>query len=251
VGSVSVHPPPSLFFLEATRKKVEELYEHKYRPEETLDYTPENVDKALEAYKYGIDNHVTPIEAAEKVGFTLPEERPGLIERLRRWLRRLVRRAEVIPPPARMENFMEELGLWRYGRGYLHREVLLKLYGEYRNKKPFDFEVTVTTLLPEHLLGNVTYEEVCRRLYETVQMLCAEDAPAVLFAELKHIAIEYRDWDYTYCCTQENEVEASWWKLGSLLASWRGRVKLANYIIKGVKLCPEVEDYEIYEMEAT
>jgi hypothetical protein len=82
-------------------------------------------------------------------------------------------------------------------------------------------------------------------------MLCAEDAPAVLFAELKHIAIEYRDWDYTYCCTQENEVEASWWKLGSLLASWRGRVKLANYIIKGVKLCPEVEDYEIYEMEAT
>lgn len=204
-----------------TFEKVKQLYQRRYTV--TLIPTDENIWRALEIYKFGVENHLTLINAI------------GL------WYGYRYRR---------MENFMRELQLWRTNKGWLHREILVKIYGRYDHEaeKPFDAELTFLFLIPEFYLNNENNEELCKELfYDFAEYVGAYMCYAV---NIENIGIEKKDWDYTYCCTQITEGEFVAWRHNYIIGKWYADIEIANYVIKlDAKICKDAIYYSFRGMK--
>jgi hypothetical protein len=122
--------------LTQTREYVNKNYSRRYRV--TLAFTPYNVEKALEVYRFGVENAL------------------GIVQTVIRYYGYRYRR---------MENFLKECKLWKEREGWLHWKVLTKLYFEYTGKKEsITVEVFVYHLAPEWLIGEHD-EEACETLF--------------------------------------------------------------------------------------
>jgi len=197
-----------------TLKKVREQYRRIYTV--TLAPTTMNIIDALRLYKDAIELHATR--------YQIIMERYGYRYR-------------------RMENFMSELGLWKTGEGWLHPKILTKIYFKYTGRSPFTIEIYVRHLVPEWLIhkhDKEVCEEFCHAMIEECEWYWTLGVGEVEVGTDEEIG-----WGYTHCCTQTLDVDCVYWKGKTIYDRATVKVKLANYVLHGYKVCPEVRNWEI------
>jgi len=208
---------------EQTKEVIERLYSRRYRV--TLAYTDYNVERALDVYKFAVENHLTLYRAiVSYYGYRY----------------------------RRMENFIRELGLWRTGLGWLMPLVLTKLYFEYMVGNPenlFSIEFFVYHYLPEHLIGYHDIQKAEAFTYDLVSAVPEWDWVTYVGEFKMGTEKKVERWDYVFCCTQRISIDGVFWKYKH--ERWRiydrktFDVELANHVLHHIKLCPEVSDWEI------
>ena len=197
--------------LEQTRDYVMQNYERRYTV--TLRFTDENVEKALEVYKFGVENCLGIAEAINSVyGYRY----------------------------RRMENFLKECKLWKEGEGWLHWKVLTKLYMDYESKKDrVRVEIMIYHLAPEWLIGEHDIRE-CEAIFW--DLIVESRMEWIIYAAV-HGTIEVGDdvkqheIGYMLDCSQEAEYIITVWKRNKITDSAEGTFELDNYRLYGELIC--------------
>jgi hypothetical protein len=204
---------------ERTTKEIGKRYRRMYRT--TLSYTPHNVNTALQVYSVGVENHMGITEAVtEFYGYRY----------------------------RRMENFIRELGLWKYG--WLHMKIHIKLYGSYIAKKGFEVEITFNQLVPEHLYEKieVTDEDLRQLFYAIIDKSGFDYLQLAVFRNYGYEVLN--EFDYLHCCTQKiDDGKLIEWKFENIKMICDVEGEMSNYYVTGHKICPEVQDFEITSVE--
>lgn len=190
---------------------IKKNYERKYRV--TLSFNDENIGKAIEVYRLGVENCLGIVEAIiEKYGYRY----------------------------RRMENFLRECKLWKEREGWLHWKVLTKLYLDYEeDKASIRVDVLIKHLAVEFLIGQHDINE-CEAIFwdlmvetgmEWVDYIAAFGTFSVGDDTKQH------EVGYMISCSQEAEFTITLWRKGKIMDSVEGTFELENYRLYGVIIC--------------
>lgn len=199
--------------LTQTREYVNKNYSRRYRV--TLTFTPDNVDTALEVYRFGVENALGITQAVTSYyGYRY----------------------------RRMENFLRECKLWKEGEGWLHWKVLTKLYFDYTSEKEsITVEVFVYHLAPEWLIGEHDERECETLFWDIMAELQYEWLIYVAGYGVFHIGDakpkESNEVGYLAGCTQNALCRIVVWRRGKIIETAELIYEIANYRIYGELIC--------------